>query len=132
MDRLDAQQYIAHCAANDAVLLTLGVERASPGAEVLIPIDRAAILPADRRKGSIIYYELGTIYDSAIEGQFIIEHVFRIDCRSGEYDGAEAVRKAMIACLRRGGRLAREGARFDAYDSETQLYRRVQEIAIEP
>ena len=153
-DRLNPQQYIVDCAMNDPELKELGVvvtkdhSDIQPGAAFDLPIDADQILPAKRTKLiPVIYYELGTDYEDALEGQTIMEHVFRIDCRALRqpkegphaplegYAKAEGIRKALVACLRRGGRLAREGSRFDAYEPGLGVhgtFRRIQEIAIEP
>ena len=148
-DRLNPQQYIIESATDDPALMDLGVNAkdgdVQPGAAFDVPIDADQILPAKRtRPVPVIYYELGTSYDDALEGQTILEHVFRIDCRAERkseegqnkslegYAKAEDIRKAMVDCLRRGGRLAREGSRFDAFEPGLVFYRRIQEIAIEP
>ena len=138
-ERLSPQNYIVECGRGDLTLKDLGVEVTEeksdiqPGAAFDFPIDADQILPAKRAKiVPVIYYELGTNYEGAMEGQFIIDHTFRIDCRHKEYAKAEEIRAAMVACLRRGGRLAREGSRFDAFDPGLVFHRRIQEIAIEP
>lgn len=87
---------------------------------------------SDARMVSVVYAEVGTDYDDALEGQIILSHNFRLDFRHKDIAVAEAMRKAAIDALRRGGRLAREGSRFDLYDAPTMLHRRVQEIAVEP
>ena len=139
MERLSPQNYIVDCGKGDPVLEKLGVvvtedhSDIQPGAAFFVPIDADQILPAQRKKiVPVVYYELATNYDDALEGQTISEHVFRIDCRDKLYAKAEAIRAAMVNCLRRGGRLAREGSRFDAFEPGLVFYRRIQEIVIEP
>ena len=138
-DRLNPQQYILESAKDDPALTKLGVvvndkhSDVQPGAAFDVPIDADQILPVKRTKIiPVIYYELGTNYEDALEGQTILDHVFRIDCRAEDYKDAEKIREAMVSCLRRGGRLAREGSRFDAFEPGLGFHRRIQEIAIEP
>ena len=144
MERLNPQEYIIECAMGDPALEKLGVYvkhgDVQPGAAFDVPIDADQILPAQRTKiVPVLYYELGTNYEDALEGQFIIGHFFRIDCRAEKYEKAEEIRQSLIATLRRGldgeSRLIRESSRFDAFEpnfGEKGFYRRIQEIVIEP
>ena len=137
MERMSPQNYIVECGRGDPALMKLGVNSKhgdiQPGAAFDLPIDADQILPVKRTDiVPVVYYELGTSYEDALEGQTISEHVFRIDCRHKMYAQAEEIREAMVACLRRGGRLAREGSRFDAFEPGLVFHRRIQEIAIEP
>ena len=136
---LTPHEYIVQCGRDDPVLLALGVKVTAdhsdiqPGIGVLdIPTDPNQQIAPLFRAVPVIYYELGTNYENAMEGDLILDHVFRIDCRDKLYKNAEAIRQAMLVCLRRGGRLAREGSRFDAYDPALDFHRRIQEINIEP
>ena len=137
MEHLTPQEYIAECGRNDPTLMALGVvvtddhSDIQPGASFDVPIDADQILPASRIV-PVVYYELGTIYEDALEGQIVMDHTFRIDCRHKKYEVAEKIRAAMVACLLRGGRLAREGSRFDAFDPGLEFHRRIQEVSIEP
>ena len=131
--RLEPGEYIQWCVYKDPTLFKLGVESAVPGIGIIEhQINPNTQIGPAFRVDPIIYYELGTNYEGSVEGQFISDHTFRIDCRDKKYDIAERIRAATVACLQRGGRLSREGSRFDAFDVSLQIHRRIQEISIEP
>ena len=83
------------------------------------------VSPSDAVLPHVVYSQVARSAEEAIEGEFSIAHVFRLDIRAGSYDVAEDTREKAVRALRKGGRLEREGNVLDIVEGTLDAYVRV-------